>query len=77
MLAQALIPSTDLGEARLLLQETSDAHMLIGRFGSPSFGGMKNVNGSLARAEAGGALSMRELLDIARRRKGGAKGSTF
>ena len=65
MLAQALIPSTDLGEARLLLQETSDAHMLIGRFGSPSFGGMKNVNGSLARAEAGGALSMRELLDIA------------
>ena len=64
-LALALTPSTGLYEVRLLLGETSDAHMLMGRFGSPSFGGIKNVTNALRRADAGAVLSMRELLDIA------------
>ena len=34
-------PSTGLYEVKLLLQETDDAHMLTGRFGSPSFGGCR------------------------------------
>ena len=39
--------------------------MLIGRFGTPSFAGMHSIKGQLARAQAGGALNMRELLEIA------------
>ena len=34
--------------------------------GSPSFSGVKDVRASLARADLGGALNTRELLDIAR-----------
>ena len=58
-------PSTGLYEVNLLLQETDDAHMLTGRFGSPSFGGLQNVANSLRRAQAGASLSMGELLKVA------------
>ena len=58
-------PSTGLYEVKLLLQETDDAHMLTGRFGSPSFGGLQNVTNSLRRAQAGASLSMGELLKVA------------
>ena len=58
-------PSTGLYEVKLLLQETDDAHMLTGRFGSPSFGGLQNVANSLRRAQAGASLSMGELLKVA------------
>lgn len=58
-------PSTGLYEVKLLLQETDDAHMLMGRFGSPSFGGLQNVANSLRRAQAGASLSMGELLKVA------------
>lgn len=64
-LALELTPSSDLHEVEHLLAQTQDAHMLIGRFGSPSFGGLKNMANAMARANAGGSLSMRELLDIA------------
>ena len=57
-------PSNEIETVRHLLQQTSDAHMLISRFGSPSFGYVVNVNGSLARAKSGGILNMRELLEI-------------
>jgi len=63
--ARALRPLTDAGQVRELLQESWDAHMLLGRFGSPSFGGVKNVSNSLRRAQAGGVLTMLELLRIA------------
>ena len=62
-LARALTPSCSLAQVEHLLHQTQDAHMLIGRFGSPSFGGLKNLANAMARANAGGALSMRELLD--------------
>ena len=35
------------------LRQTSDAYMLSGRFGAPSFGGIKNMSGAFRRAEAG------------------------
>jgi len=58
-------PVSSIYEAQALLDETSDAHMLISRFGAPSFGGFKDVSGALARADAGGVLSPLELLRIA------------
>lgn len=58
-------PSTGLYEVKLQLQETDDAYMLMGRFGSPSFGGFHRVSNALRRANAGGILTMRELLSIA------------
>lgn len=63
--ALELKPSTDPEEVRRLLKETDDAFILLARFGSPSFGGLKNVTNSLRRAESGGTLSMAELLRIA------------
>lgn len=64
-LALSLEPSTGLFEARELISETADAHMLIGRFGSPAFGNIHNMNNSLRRAEAGAVLTTLELLRIA------------
>ena len=59
-------PANSLDKTELLLQQTEDAHMLIGRFGAPSFGGIDNVTNALRRAEAGGGLNTTELLSIAR-----------
>ena len=59
-----LKPETNLDLARALLNQTVDAHMLLARFGGPSFGGLKNVNNALSRANAGSVLNTRELLDI-------------
>lgn len=63
--ALALEPCTDLSAARVLGGQTCDAHMLLARFGGPSFGGLIDVGNALMRAEAGSVLSMRELLDVA------------
>lgn len=60
-----LEPESDLNLVKLLLGQTEDAHSLMAKFGAPSFGGLKNVNNSLSRANAGSTLTMRELLDIA------------
>lgn len=60
-----LKPETNLDSARALLSQTSDAYMLLARFGGPSFGGLKNVNNALSRANAGSVLNTKELLDIA------------
>ena len=63
--ALTLRPEHTLRGAQRLMDETVDAHMLMARFGAPSFGGMRNCRGSIHRAQAGSTLSMRELLDIA------------
>lgn len=63
-LALALNPVSDMGEAELLLSQTEDAFSLLARFGAPSFSGLKNVNNPLHRANAGGSLNPKELLDI-------------
>ncbi|MBQ9515041.1 MAG: endonuclease MutS2 [Ruminococcus sp.] len=64
--ALKLEPVYSLDKVELLLAQTEDAHMLIGRFGAPSFGGIDNVTNALRRAEAGGGLNTTELLSIAR-----------
>ncbi len=63
--AENLQPQSNLALAQLLLEQTDDAYMLMAKFGAPSFGGLKNINNSLSRANAGGVLNMRELLDVA------------
>ena len=65
-LARATEPQYDLDRVQRLLTQTEDAHILIGRFGAPSFGGISNVTNPLRRAEAGGCLNTSELLSIAR-----------
>lgn len=65
-MALAVEPQYSLDKVEQLLQQTEDAHMLIGRFGAPSFGGISNVANPLRRAEAGGCLNTSELLSIAR-----------
>jgi len=62
--ATHLKPESNLELARALLNQTVDAHMLLARFGGPSFGGLKNVNNALSRANAGSVLNTKELLDI-------------
>ena len=64
--AMRIEPATSPEKTDLLLTQTEDAHMLIGRFGAPSFGGIDNVTNALRRAEAGGGLNTAELLSIAR-----------
>lgn len=57
-------PQTEIRDAQRLLGETESAYILLAKFGGPSFGSLKNVNNSLARAAAGGVLSIRELMTI-------------
>ncbi|MDD6488535.1 MAG: endonuclease MutS2 [Clostridia bacterium] len=64
-LALSIEPSTALFEANELIKETSDAHMLVGRFGAPAFGNIHNMTNALRRAEAGAVLTTLELLRIA------------
>ncbi len=64
-MAENLKPESNLALAKVLMGQTEDAHMLMAKFGAPSFGGLKNVNNALSRANAGSVLNMAELLDIA------------
>jgi DNA mismatch repair protein MutS2 len=57
-------PETSVNMAQNHIDMTENAYILLAKYGGPSFGGVKNVNNSLARASAGGVLSMKELLDI-------------
>ena len=61
----ALRPMTDPDDVQRALNETTAAvNMLIQR-GSPGFSGVKPVGASLHRADMGGSLNTRELLEIA------------
>ena len=64
-LISQLEPQTDLDDVQRLQRQTVDAHTLMARLGGPSFGGLRNINNALSRANAGSVLSMRELLDVA------------
>ena len=64
--ALELSPSVQEAEVRRRLEETSAAKSMMVVRGSPSFSGVKDVRASLSRADLGGALNTRELLDIAR-----------
>ncbi len=63
--ARALRPAGDVRQVRERLAETTDAKTMMELKGSPTFAGLKDVRSSLARADRGGMLNTRELLDIA------------
>ena len=60
-----IIPATERQEVLRLLDETDAAKERLGLYGSPSFSGVKDVSEPLARADRGGMLNTRELLNIA------------
>ena len=60
-----VLPATDRQEVLRLLDETDAARERLGLYGSPSFSGVKDVSEPLARADRGGMLNTRELLNIA------------
>jgi DNA mismatch repair protein MutS2 len=62
--AKTLTPSNDEREVARLLEETTAARKLMDVQGAPAFSRMKPVAASLHRAEVGGSLNTRELLDI-------------
>ncbi len=60
-----LRPADSEYEIKRRLGQTSAAKAMMVLRGSPSFGGVKDVRSSLSRADMGGVLNTRELLDIA------------
>ena len=62
---RALRPLTDADDVQRALDETTAAVNMTALRGSPSFSGVRPVGASLQRANMGGALNTRELLDIA------------
>ena len=63
--ALAVSSSTDAATVKRLLAETSAARGMMVKRGGPSFSGVKDVRASLSRADMGGCLNIRELMDIA------------
>ena len=63
--AKRIIPETDADIVLQELKKTEDAYNFMARYQAPSFGAAVNVVSPMARAQSGGVLSMRELLDIA------------
>ena len=62
---QALQPSAQRGEVSRLQAQTSAAFAMLVKAGTPGFSGVKPVSAPLQRADRGGSLNTRELLDIA------------
>ena len=60
-----LRPSAERVEVSRLLKQTTAAFDLLVKNGTPSFSGVRPVSAALQRADRGGALNTRELLDIA------------
>lgn len=60
-----LKPKTDFETITRELQKTDDAFTLSAKFGTPGFRKIKDISGSLKRAQTGSMLSFRELLDTA------------
>ena len=63
--AVALRPMTDLDDIQRAQDETAAAVKLLTLRGSPGFSGVRPVGASLQRADMGGSLNTRELLEIA------------
>ena len=62
---RSLRPNGDLEDVRRALDETTAACTMSQVKGSPSFYDVQDVNASLERADRGGCLSTKELLQIA------------
>ena len=63
--SRRIAPAVERQDVLRLLDETDAAKERLGLYGSPSFSGVKDVSGPLARADRGGMLNTRELLNIA------------
>lgn len=63
-LCETLMPSDSLADIVQAQTETADALRRIYRKGSLSFGGIRDIRGSVKRLEIGGILGMGELLQI-------------
>ena len=61
----ALSPVSDLEDVRTLLGQTSAASFLCTKKGNPVFADVNDVSASLERADRGGSLQPKELLQIA------------
>ncbi len=61
----ALTPMTDPDEVSAALSETSAAVEMMSLYGTPPLSGVKAVGASLQRADMGGSLNTRELMEIA------------
>lgn len=61
---ETLVPSTSLAEIEYKQQQTQDALTRLFQKGNLSFGGVKDVRGSLKRLEIGSTLGITELLHI-------------
>ena len=61
----ALRPMTDPDDVQRTQEETSAAVEMLIKRGSPGFSGVKPVGASLHRADMGGSLNTRELLEVA------------
>ena len=64
-LCRAAQPSDDPAEVHRLQSQTSAAFDMLVKRGTPSFSGVRPVAAALQRADRGGSLNTRELLDIA------------
>ena len=60
-----LRPNSDLHEVKVLQEQTTAASDICTRKGNPSFSGVTDVSASLERADRGGCLQPKELLQIA------------
>ncbi len=63
-LAMELLPAKTVEHAKLLLEETDGAYVLSAKFGAPSFYGLKSAVNALRRANAGGVLSLVDLIRV-------------
>jgi len=63
--ALALRPSDDIHTVKTLLSETSAAKEMMVLRSSPPFSGVKDIRSTVSRADKGGMLNTRELLDVA------------
>ena len=65
-IAKNLRPAASFDALKEDLKRTDDAYVLVAKFGTPSFSGLKNLTNALRRAQAGGILNLSEFLGIAR-----------
>ncbi len=63
-LARGLKPYTEINQINLNQNETTEAAAVILKRGRLPLGGLRDLSGVLKRAEAGGILSLRELLNV-------------
>ena len=63
-MCRKLVPYDNINDVEQAQRETADALRRVYRKGSVSFGGIRDIRGSLKRLEIGGILGMGELLQI-------------